>query len=113
MPHASSHEMCSSGEKITAEELANYGVVSSVVNSKEELEKETSKYVDMILSGAPNAIAESKALAYYVASHSHEDSVKQAISTFERAIKGPEAAYGVQCFVQKQKPDWNSLHSKL
>lgn len=101
------------GEKISAEDLARYGVLSAVVDTDEELESVTKKYVEEIINGAPNVISEIKKLTNYVSSHSHELNVKQAQEVFDRTIKSEEAAYGVSCFLQKKKPDWSQLQSKL
>lgn len=76
------------------------------------MEKMTQKYVQQLLSSAPNAMAEIKSTISYVGHHSHEENVEHVKQVFARTVHSPEALYGISAFIQKQVPDWGEFHSK-
>lgn len=88
------------------------------------------RYIQLLLLGAPGAQSkvtlnqikrsfrtiiepkQVKALLQYGMNHESSQMNKEAGRQLEAVMTSNEAAYGMQCFREKKKPDWKSL-SKL
>jgi len=60
-----------------------------------------------LIGNAPKAMSEVKSLIQYIKGHTNQENVSRASQVFEKTVSGPEAVYGVGCFIQKKKPDWD------
>jgi len=101
------------GQKVSAQRAYELGFISAVANDDEDLNKIAQKYIDELLENGPEAMGNIKDTVYYVASHSHAENVGFVKNMFDKTVHSKEALYGMQCFVQKQKPNWTEFHSKL
>lgn len=101
------------GMKLPVEKLFQLGQISEIVNSVSELDNMVQKYVDEITTCAPGAVANTKANVKFCAGNTNEQNVEHVKSVFMNTVHSEEALYGISCFMQKIKPDWNSLQSKL
>jgi methylglutaconyl-CoA hydratase len=98
------------GQRISPEELLNDGVITSVVQNEQQMEKETDKYVNELLSGAPDAISKIKNLVQYIHNHDHQQNLPYVHNAFNSIKNSDEAIYGINCFLKKIKPEWTKYY---
>lgn len=95
------------GERMSATEACRIGLVHEVV-APDDLEAKVGNLVDALLAGAPDAVAESKALVRstqaLVASGIGETTA--GLIAARRATA--EAHEGVRAFLEKRKPSWSA-----
>eukprot|EP01118_Nematostelium_gracile_P008585 TRINITY_DN2843_c0_g1_i1.p1 TRINITY_DN2843_c0_g1~~TRINITY_DN2843_c0_g1_i1.p1 ORF type:complete len:278 (-),score=92.95 TRINITY_DN2843_c0_g1_i1:3-806(-) len=109
-----SKEFMMTGQKVSAEEFHRLGVITNLVSDDTEMEKETWRLVEELKSSAPNAVTKIKELTKYINSHPHEMNKEHTNRVFGEMMTSEEAAYGIGCFMRKEKPDWTSFErSKL
>ncbi|KAI9139640.1 ClpP/crotonase-like domain-containing protein [Paraphysoderma sedebokerense] len=96
------------GQKVTAKECLELGVVSDVVQNLEEGKEKVQKYLDVLKSSAPNAMGMAKRLVRTVgrAPWMDNDVVNEVKGLFNEMLKSDEAVYGISSFLSKEKPDW-------
>lgn len=99
------------GRKISAQKAFELGFISRVVENEEQLDQATNECIDELLSSAPKAMAEIKSLVNTVDGHGHQTNLQEVEKVFQRMVQSEEAAYGIQCFAQRQKPDWIAFHN--
>ncbi len=79
-----------------------------------QLDEELEKIVKELKSSGPNAMATVKSLIHFVSTHDHTQNVAHVQRVFDEIVQSEEAAYGIQCFLQKKQPDWKECpRSKL
>ncbi|PRP74468.1 hypothetical protein PROFUN_06597 [Planoprotostelium fungivorum] len=100
------------GEKFTPSQLAVMGAVTQVTKEATDTNQSLERYIQLLLLGAPGAQSKVKALLQYGMNHESSQMNKEAGRQLEAVMTSNEAAYGMQCFREKKKPDWKSL-SKL
>jgi len=101
------------GDKISAQEAFKMGFINYVADPA-DLDLITNKYIQSLLESAPKAMAIIKDLVTTIAAEpSREKHVNKIKTIFENMMVSDEAIYGINCFLQKKKVNWNSLNSKL
>eukprot|EP01124_Arcella_intermedia_P035986 TRINITY_DN9321_c0_g1_i2.p1 TRINITY_DN9321_c0_g1~~TRINITY_DN9321_c0_g1_i2.p1 ORF type:complete len:161 (-),score=27.29 TRINITY_DN9321_c0_g1_i2:48-530(-) len=98
------------GEKISAEKAQEIGFLSGVVDTEEELDRETLRYVRVVLGNGPGAMSHVKSAVQFVSTHAHPENLRYVQELFDAAVvTSPEALYGMACFMQKAQPDWTQF----
>ena len=105
MPAKQAMEMLLTGAFISADEARGRGLVNRVV-PLEELDAETEKLVQSILSKPKVAISMGKALFYRQRETNIEAAYQLAGQTMACNMSHPVAQEGVQAFIDKRKPEW-------
>jgi len=108
-----SRQLMLTGEKISAQKAYEMGFLTAITEDDQALNDLTSHYVNELLSSAPGAMSMVKSTIRFVCCHSHEENLKHVSEVFAKMMQSPEASYGLQCFLQKEKPDWNKVSSSL
>ena len=105
IPTKQAMEMLLTGGFITAAEAHTRGLVNRVV-PMDELDAETEKLVQSILSKPKMAIEMGKALFYKQRETNIEAAYQLAGQTMACNMSHPMAQEGVQAFIEKRKPQW-------
>ncbi len=79
------------------------GLITEVV---EDLDAAIGAELDGLLACGPEAVAASKSLIRYVASHSGEENRRYTASHLAEAWTRAEAQEGIAAFFEKRRPDW-------
>ena len=94
------------GERFDAAEARRIGLVHESV-PREELEAALSRIVDALLLGGPQALRETKALAFAVGGLSSDDATVRAMATVAAKRRASaEAREGLGAFLAKRPPAW-------
>lgn len=108
-----SKDLMMTGRRVSAVEFYQMGVLTKVVeNDGVALDTAVSGIVKEILEGGPQAIQKIKETVNFIGAHDQDTSFEYVKTVFANMMKSKEALYGMQMFMQKKKPNWNSL-SKL
>jgi methylglutaconyl-CoA hydratase len=99
------------GERITAEEARQAGLVHRVVPEK-ELAAATKAVLDAILLGGPEAVHEAKRLARAVGSMPIREATNMAIQRMGERRASAEGREGLAAFLEKRKPSWAEPSAK-
>jgi len=107
-----------SGQRWTAPELARCSFATAVPTGGADasaLRSTVDAFVcDNLLTSSSRATAAIKRLAAHVSAHSHSANRVAASSAFRDAISSSDVLYGISCFNNKQRADWQThLKSKL
>jgi len=105
-------ELMITGRKINAKEAFEWGFLSSIVKNDIELEKVTQNYLNEILENGPKSMMNTKENIYYISNNTKEHNLNHAQKVFQNMIQSEESKYGVGCFIQKKKPNWNQFYLK-
>lgn len=92
-------------EWITAEKALAMHLVHKVVSS-EDLDKEGVALAQLVMKGAPEAIAKTKHLLNQLYPISIEENIEIALEMHKSARKSQEAQEGIQAFLEKRAPSW-------
>ncbi|CAG8636746.1 9922_t:CDS:1 [Paraglomus occultum] len=102
------------GEKISSEEALRGNFITCVVDDHRQLEDKVKTYANELISSAPNAMATIKTLVSVVGSGASKlEKVHHVKNVFVKMMRSEEAAYGIQAFGRKEKPDWSKFNSNL
>jgi methylglutaconyl-CoA hydratase len=93
------------GERISAEEALQAGLVHRIVPEK-ELGTAARTILDAILLGGPEAVAEAKHLARAVSAMPLRDATNMAIQRLGERRASAEGREGLAAFLEKRKPSW-------
>lgn len=93
------------GERISAEEARQAGLVHRVVPEK-DLGAEVKSVLDAILLGGPAAVAEAKRLARTVGTMPLREATNMAIQRMSERRGSAEGREGLAAFLEKRKPSW-------
>jgi enoyl-CoA hydratase/carnithine racemase len=99
-------ELLLGGELIEAERAREIGLVNRIV-ARDEMMAEAQKFADLILQGAPNAIAQTKRLIEELWSTSVREDVDLALKHHMKARESDEACEGIAAFNEKRPPNWS------
>ncbi|MGD9379977.1 MAG: enoyl-CoA hydratase/isomerase family protein [candidate division WOR-3 bacterium] len=95
------------GERMTAERALGAGLINKVTEL-EELDNEVGQYASQLLSSGPDAISRCKDLLRNVPMMNYGE-VKRYTAEVIAQIRGSvEGQEGMNAFLQKRKPRWNS-----
>ncbi|KAI9280000.1 ClpP/crotonase-like domain-containing protein [Sporodiniella umbellata] len=108
-----SKEYMLTGRRVLPEELKSS--MSALAASENELDDKVQQLARELLESAPGAMATIKRLVHTIDGDRERSQYaqKEIKKVFLDMVQSEEAAYGIQCFFTKQKPDWSTLHSKL
>ncbi|OAD75089.1 hypothetical protein PHYBLDRAFT_167409 [Phycomyces blakesleeanus NRRL 1555(-)] len=88
----------------------------SAVVPQDQLDTKVQAYCQMLISSAPQAMADIKQLIHTVASRANptnDDNVRLEVNkVYTNMMQSDEAAYGIQAFLNKQTPDWTAYLKK-
>jgi methylglutaconyl-CoA hydratase len=93
------------GERISAEEARQAGLVHRVVPEK-DLGAAVKTVLDAILLGGPAAVAEAKRLARTVGTMPLREATNMAIQRMSERRGSAEGREGLAAFLEKRKPSW-------
>lgn len=96
-------------ERFNAERALQLGLVSKVVTA-EQLEPQTQQLVASLLANAPIALRECKALLSQLNELPFTHQQALTIETIARLRVSPEGQEGLQAFLTKRQPQWNTSH---
>ena len=97
------------GNRITAESLLSSGAIHIIVteNSDASWNAAIKLWVDNLVAGGPAAQQDCKALVNSLIRDSTEKALMKVNNTFEGMMTSAQAMYGIQCFLEKKKPNWD------
>jgi len=95
------------GRRISGVEAAAIGLLTEAVPAA-ELDAAVAQEIDMILQCAPGALAANKRLIEYVSTHTAADNMIYTVDRVAEMWGWEEAAEGMQSFIEKRKPRWQS-----
>ncbi|MFP8833604.1 enoyl-CoA hydratase [Hydrogenophaga sp. XSHU_21] len=98
-------EMLVTGDFISAEQAQEQGLVNRVVDAA-DLQSETARLVERILSKPRVAIAAGKGLFYRQIETGIDSAYEDAARTMACNMMDPSALEGVQAFIDKRSPNW-------
>lgn len=96
-----------SGALFTAEKGGEIGLLNEVVDAK-DLDARVESVIADHLQAAPGAVAASKKLIAYVASHDVEENLEYTASALADAWETDEGSTGISAFLGKTLPPWRS-----
>lgn len=108
MPRQLVNELCILGRPITAERLAEFGVVNELTEAGQVMDTATA-LAERIASGPTQAIQSIKHLVNAAEYNELSTHLWQEADRINRARFGPEAAEGLQAFLEKRKPDFSKF----
>jgi 2-(1,2-epoxy-1,2-dihydrophenyl)acetyl-CoA isomerase len=100
-------EIAAFDESLSSEKSLEYGLVNRVVNDN-ELIAESEKFISRILSISLNSFGWSKQLLYDSFGNSFEYQLEQERVGLSTCAKHKDGHEGIQAFVEKRKPQFNS-----
>lgn len=95
------------GERFDATRAAQIGLVHRVVPAA-ELDDAVASVLALLRLGGPQALREAKQLVRRVPELSMAEGFRHTTAIIERLFASPEAAEGMQAFVEKRPPAWAS-----
>lgn len=98
-------EMALLGDRYTAEEMKELGMVNWVVPA-DQLQEETDKLAERLASGPTRAMGNAKALLYASYENHFEKQLQMEAERFANSAIGPDFMEGVMAFVGKRKPEF-------
>lgn len=98
-------ELVLGGELIDAERAFEISLVNRVV-PRDEVMNEAQRFAELVLQGAPNALANTKRLIEELWSTSVKEDVALALKHHMQARESAEAREGIAAFNEKRKPNW-------
>ena len=102
------------GQAMTALELLNHGVVTSVAIDKEELAVHVASIVAKLMSGPVSSHAGVKRLIRLInyCGEYHVEVMDALVQEFQAMMRSPEARFGMKSFgAKKEKPDWTQFYA--
>jgi enoyl-CoA hydratase/carnithine racemase len=107
LPLAIAAELVLTGEPISAERAAHWGLVNAVVPGAELMAKAL-ELAELVARNSPRAVALSKALLYEAQSVRDADAWQLNDSYSEKIHKAADWVEGPVAFVEKRTPEWAS-----
>ncbi len=105
MPSRAAAEYFLTGEVFDARRAAEIGLLTRAVPTG-DLDAETGRYADMLLRGAPNALAATKDVLRDGAADSFVDGLAAMSALSARFFGADEAREGMAAFAAKREPAW-------
>jgi isohexenylglutaconyl-CoA hydratase len=103
---AAARECLLQGRRYTAAQAHNLGLVNEVV-ADDALPAVIDQFLQSMFRSAPSAVASTKRLLQRLRGRT-PDLRGEAAQAFTAALRGPEAAAGLQAFARKQPPPWST-----
>lgn len=99
--------MTLTGERFSAAEAAQGGLLSDVVGDVDELDQWVAQVVGSLLKSAPGAVAATKALLAELPGGAWTEALALAQERSAALFAGAEAAEGMDAFLSKRTPAWD------
>ena len=96
------------GERFGAREAAAAGLLSAVTEDEASLDTWVEERTKSIRQGAPGAIRATKELVRTMSSRGWSDGLAEAAAVSAELFSGAEAAEGMDAFLQKRRPLWDT-----
>jgi methylglutaconyl-CoA hydratase len=103
-------ELVLGGELIEAERALEIGLVNRVA-APDQVMNEAQKFADLVLQGAPSALANTKKLIEELWASSVKEDVDLALKHHMQARESAEAREGIAAFNEKRAPNWAKKQS--
>lgn len=100
--------MTLTGERFGAEEAVAAGLLSAVTADLEALDEWVAEQTTAIRKGAPGAVRATKFLLRDLPGRTLEDGLTKASQLSADLFAGAEAAEGMDAFLQKRRPSWDT-----
>ena len=100
--------MVLTGERFDAHEAATAGLLSTVVDDEAALDPWIDANVDALRKAAPGAVRATKELLRTLPAQGWADALASAAATSASLFAGAEAAEGMEAFLQKRAPSWDT-----
>src|SRR5262245_30879243 len=104
---SAARELFLTGARFSAGRAREIGLVHAV-GAEEELDRIVAKYVNDLLTSAPQAVAAAKALVAEVAQHSLADATEITVNAIADRRVSAEGQDGMRAFLDKRPPSWLS-----
>lgn len=95
----------------SAQEAMGFGLLHEVV-ADDRLDSAVERQVQLFLRCAPGAIAATKRLVEFVDRETSEASFRYTVDLVTEMWASPEAAEGINSFLQKREPNWRAVASQ-
>ena len=105
MPSRAAAEYFLTGEVFDAKRAAEIGLITKAV-AAEDLEAETDRYADLVLRGAPGALAATKDVLRNGPAESFADGLAAMSELSATFFGSDEAREGIAAFAAKREPAW-------
>jgi len=109
LPQNIAMEMLYTGRKVTAQQLADFGVVNAVV-SAEQVQERAMQIAQQVIDGAPLAVSACKKASSLVQSLSTRQMTElakdQQLDFYHSVMSSEDAKEGARAFVEKRAPKW-------
>jgi methylglutaconyl-CoA hydratase len=102
---SAARELFLTGARFSAERAKEVGLVHAVA-AESDLDRVIAKYVNDLLTSAPQAVATSKRLIGAVSNRAPDDVLDLTVETIARQRVSPEGQEGLRAFLEKRKPSW-------
>jgi methylglutaconyl-CoA hydratase len=96
------------GERFGAREALAAGLLSAVAEDEAALDAWVAERTTWIRQGAPGAISATKELVRTLPSRGWTDGLAEAAAISAELFAGAEAAEGMEAFLQKRRPSWDT-----
>jgi methylglutaconyl-CoA hydratase len=103
---SATRELFLTGMRFDAKKACEIGLVHAVMPAG-ELDACVARYVDELLSAAPEAIATAKELLRKVWGRPAHDTIGMTADTIAARRVSPEGQEGLKAFLEKRKAKWN------
>ena len=104
---SAARELFLTGSRFTAERAREIGLVHAV-GGEAELDRMIAKYVNDLVTSAPQAVAAAKALIAEVAARGRGDVAELTVNAIADRRVSPEGQDGMRAFLEKRPPSWLS-----
>jgi enoyl-CoA hydratase/carnithine racemase len=95
------------GARFSASEAVAAGLLSAVADDEEALDAWVADQTTAILQAAPGAVKATKELLRSLPAQEWANGLADAAATSAELFSGPEAAEGMDAFLQKRRPSWD------
>ena len=96
------------GETFSAREAADAGLLSAVAEDVSGLDAWVEVQTEALRKSAPGAVRATKALLRALPAQEWPDALAAAAATSAELFAGAEAAEGMEAFLQKRRPSWDT-----
>jgi enoyl-CoA hydratase/carnithine racemase len=100
--------MTLTGERFDAREAARAGLLSAVTDDEAALDAWVAQQAGAIYKSAPGAVRTTKSLLRTLPAAAWTEGLAAAATTSAELFAGPEAAEGMEAFLQKRRPAWDT-----
>jgi len=96
------------GERFSAHEAADAGLLSAVADDEAALDAWVDRQTEALRTSAPGAVRATKELLRTLPAQGWAEGLAAAASTSAELFAGAEAAEGMEAFLQKRRPSWDT-----